>query len=248
VAAVVGAGALSGAAAQPHDPTQPAPPPAGARQSGVIECDIDLSESPLDVIEQDMLARINQYRRELGLPAVGVSPMLTRAAVWKSVSRAQGTPEVHDDANRSWFKRLSDCGYNMDTFKGENLATFTGAIPADQEAAAVLDAWKHSPVHDEVLRDPGYRAVGLGRVQIVRGGQPVTYWTADFGGQLDPAPTPTPTPMPSPIPRPQPAGLPAEGEGDPPATAPAPEPPPDEPAAPEQPAAQPPSPEPEEAP
>jgi uncharacterized protein YkwD len=159
--------ALTGA---PRDPVlaQPAEP-------GCVVPEADLS---LDTVERALGDHINAYRAELGLSTLTHSPALTRAAVWKSHARAAGGPEQHDDPGRRWDVRLSDCGYDLAAAKGENLARISGPIPSEIEAAEVVAAWKASPRHDAVLREPAYQVVGIGRVRVAD----TSYWSADFGG------------------------------------------------------------------
>ena len=143
------------------------------------DCTIDDAELELSQIEQDMLKVINAYRAEKGLQAVEVSKPLTKAAVWKASAGANGAPWAHDDPDRTWDLRIGDCGYAYDApsnMVGENLADFEGSVPAADEAKLILEAWKASPVHHEVLTDGVYRHIGIARV---RKGN-ATYWTTDF--------------------------------------------------------------------
>jgi uncharacterized protein YkwD len=145
------------------------------------DCAVTDDELALSPLEYTLIDAINTYRAALGAPALEVSPSLTRAAVWKSEARAAGAPEAHDDPFRPWDQRLADCGYDLPTAKGENLARVTGELAADEEPAVVVTAWQGSPAHDAVLRDPVYAAAGVARIQA--GG--TIYWTAIFGGIPD---------------------------------------------------------------
>ena len=156
-------------------------PPASAGPAPT--CQVEDADAPLERVERDMIEAINVYRRERGRPDVAASPALRRAALWKSQERARGGPETHDDPFRRWDERLNDCGYDMPAEKGENLAAFQGELPSDQEAVLILEAWKRSPAHDQVLADPAYRVVGVARVRVP--GAARTFWTADFGSVAD---------------------------------------------------------------
>ncbi|MBI2762039.1 MAG: CAP domain-containing protein [Chloroflexi bacterium] len=146
-----------------------------------VGCAIEQSESDIDAIEQELVAELNAYRTERGLGTVEVSPLLTRAAVWKSTARAAGAPETHDDPGRPWDVRLNECGYDFEAAKGENLARLDGAVPAEIEAREIVKAWKASPTHDAVMTDPVFRTIGVARIRTAR----TSFWTADFGSLTD---------------------------------------------------------------
>jgi uncharacterized protein YkwD len=159
------------------------PPPVSADSLAEQHCQVDNPDAPMEAIELRMLEAINAYRRERGAGPLATSADLRRAAMWKSQDRGQGGPEAHDDAFRRWDERLSDCGYDLPTLKGENLAVISGDLSPEREAEIVIQAWKDSPAHDSILTDPGFRVVGIARVRT--SGPQRSYWTADFGGMPD---------------------------------------------------------------
>ncbi len=188
--------------------------PAARAQDPTNDCRLDEAALALDATEQAMLEQINAYRAGFGLGALEPSTVLARSAQWKSVFRAsgQGDPDSHDDPNRTWDQRIIDCGYDAFALMGENLGRIGGAT---DEIGTLFAAWQASPIHDEVMRTAGFRAIGIARVVDSAG---VSYWTTVFGSLTD-----------SELPNAPPAAT-AQPSGDAPATEPAPEPPIDSPA------------------
>jgi uncharacterized protein YkwD len=140
-------------------------------------CDVPDADSPINSIEESMLALVNGYRAELSLPMLQLSPTLQRAARWKAVSLAEGGARElsladHDDAFRTWDQRILDCGYPSWADFGENLGG-TDA-PVDQ----LLQAWKDSPIHDANLRDPRWTHTGIAVATTPEG---FAFWVTDFG-------------------------------------------------------------------
>lgn len=148
-----------------------------------LPCDVSAHADTLHFTEQSLLDGINAYRRERGLDDVALSPSLRRAALWKSEDRVRGGPGDHDDADRTWDQRISDCGYHAPAATGETLAAIQGEIPAEEEAAMVLRSWQESNAHDQILTDPTFRVIGLGRAH--HAGSKRSFWTADFGSEPD---------------------------------------------------------------
>jgi len=99
---------------------------------------------------------------------------------------------AHDDPEpypRVWTQRLRDCGYSSGV--GENIAF--GPSTADE----VFQSWLNSDVHRRNIEDPKYSDIGVGAVTAASGR---TYWTQDFGAQVEQPPAPTLTPTESPTP------------------------------------------------
>lgn len=137
---------------------------------------------------QELHLVINQYRAANGLPTVTLSPTLTAAAQWMSGSMATYDYFAHASSDgRSPQQRMADAGYPAyATWTGEDIAAGYAS------ASAVLEGWRNSPTHDAVLRNPNYRAIGLG--YTYSGASTYgSYWVADFGGILDQAFTVTAT-------------------------------------------------------
>jgi uncharacterized protein YkwD len=155
------------------------PPPVSADSRAEQRCQVDNADAPMEAIELQVLEAINAYRRERGAQPVTTSAGLRRAAMWKSQDRGRGGPEAHDDPFRRWDQRLSDCGYDLPTERGENLAVVSGDLSPEREAEMIIQAWKDSPAHDSILTDPDFRVAGIARVRVSDAQR--SYWTADFG-------------------------------------------------------------------
>lgn len=136
----------------------------------------------LDSAEQDLVARINDFRAGRGLSTLVVSDTLTAAAKWMSVDMATRNYFSHTSLDgRSPTQRMADAGYPaFGTWTGEDLAA------GYTSSADVLTGWLKSPAHYAVLVNPQYRAIGVGRGYSV-GSAYGWYWAANFGGVVDTA-------------------------------------------------------------
>ena len=138
----------------------------------------------LDSIESDLVTRINDFRVAHGLPTLAVSDTLTAAAKWMSADMGVNNYFAHTSLDgRTPTQRMNDAGYPaFSTWTGEDLAAgFT-------TTADVLNGWINSPAHYAVLVNPQYHAIGVGR-GYAAGSTYGWYWTADFGGVIDPGRT-----------------------------------------------------------
>lgn len=164
----------------------------------------------LDPEEQAFLAMINDYRQQNGAGALAIDSSLEDASRWMSNDLGVNNYFSHTDSlGRSPFVRMSDFGYNYNTWKGENIAA------GYTTASAVFNGWKNSPGHNANMLNANYRVIGIGRVYTA-GSSYGWYWTTDFGGYVPnpspppstPTPTPTPTPAATPTPTPAPTATP----------------------------------------
>ncbi len=134
----------------------------------------------LDGSESDLIAQINAFRTEKGLPTLVVSDALTASAQWMANDMALESYFSHTSLDgRTPTRRMADAGYPASqTWTGEDLAA------GYTSAAAVLAGWIGSPEHYAVLVNPVYHAIGVGR-----GYSPTStyqwYWAADVGGIVD---------------------------------------------------------------
>lgn len=171
------------------------PGPAPALAAG--PCDVPDTVAALDAEEQTFLRLLNDYRASLGLGPVAPDPALTRGAAWMAIDLAGRQALDHTDSlGRNPWTRLGDCGASRPG--GENLAAGSPLAPPP----AVLNAWKGSPGHDAVMREPSFTTVGVAR-HYAGGSRYGWYWVLTFGygpapKPQPPAPTPTPTPTPVP--------------------------------------------------
>ncbi|HEX4945388.1 MAG TPA: CAP domain-containing protein [Blastocatellia bacterium] len=141
---------------------------------------LSLAQTPtLDAEEQAFLNLINEYRVANGLSTLQVSVTLTNAADWLSNDMANKGYFSHTDSSgRDPFTRMKAFGYTQNTWMGENIAA------GYSDAANAFNQWKNSPSHNEVMLQPNFKAIGIGRV-VNLGAYYRYYWTTDFGGVVD---------------------------------------------------------------
>ena len=137
-------------------------------------------------LESQVLAELNEIRREHGLVPLRFSRPLTTAA--DSHSRAMGTFGFFAHSSRdgsAFWKRVQrfygpgGCG---SWSVGENLLWSTTGL----DASRALKLWMGSPGHRKNILPPRWREVGLSAVSVpaapgVFGGRDVVIITTDFG-------------------------------------------------------------------
>jgi len=145
-------------------------------------CDVD---STIDGEEEEFLRLINDYRQENDLAPLELSDTLSQAAAWKAQHMAGNDYFAHTDAgiDRTWVQRIRDCGYDANTWLGENLAAGNGT------AAGAFDQWRNSPGHNANMLNEDFNAIGIGRAYDADSTYD-WYWATDFGGEIDSAPPP----------------------------------------------------------
>lgn len=135
----------------------------------------------LDAVEQEFLRLLNDYRTDNGRGEVMADRSLNEGA--RDYSQLMGETSHFDhtgpDGSR-FFERMCDAGYEPgcgpSTFVSENIAA------GQWTAAAVFEAWRESPGHNENMLDGRAVVVGIGRAEV--SGSPYgVYWTNTFGGQ-----------------------------------------------------------------
>jgi uncharacterized protein YkwD len=190
---------------------------------------VSLATSPVGIAspqvgqdEQALLDLINAHRVDNGLSTLSISSTLTDAAAWMSADMAEKDYFSHTDSlGRDPFQRMSDFGYDYNTWKGENLAA------GSDTPQMTFELWRDSPGHNANMLNSNFVVVGLAKAY----GPTSTYgwyWAAEFGGRDEggapppPAPTPPP-PTPTPPP-PTPTPLPPTPTTAPPPTPTAPPP------------------------
>lgn len=128
--------------------------------------------------EVRLLAAMNVARAQNGLPALRLSPVLSRPA--RAHSRTLTTTQQlsHDGPNgEPFWKRLVAAGYPRNHWMGENLALVSGC----QEASATMvQMWLESPGHRANLLSRRFTVVGIGVASDAACA--VTIATTDFGG------------------------------------------------------------------
>ena len=150
--------------------------PRAVAQPATVNCDVPDEGRGLATDELRMLAFHNQYRVESGLNSLQVDPALLRAARWKaSALAATNAPgmqnTVHDDAFRSWDRRITECGYPDAFDRIENLGA-TELGPED-----LIPVWKGSPQHRENMLNPTWKYIGVARASNGRS----NFWVITLG-------------------------------------------------------------------
>ena len=137
-------------------------------------------------LEAGVLADLNEYRRENGLPALRLSPALSRAARQHSMEMAARGYFAHSSANGSTFDRRIARFYPMGFHRywsvGENLLWSS----PDVDATSAISMWVNSPEHKANMLNRKWREIGLSAVHSASApgtysGRPVTIVTTDFG-------------------------------------------------------------------
>ena len=160
------------------------------RSAAAGDCTADAS---LDSEEQAFLVLINNHRAASGRAPLNASYLLSKSAQWKSQDMGANNYFAHDDLFRTWAQRTRDCGYNYNTYRGENIAA------GNSGALATFNQWKNSPGHNQNMLSTNFNSIGIGRA-FVPGSRYGWYWTTNFGGVTDPwpnAPASTPTRTPT---------------------------------------------------
>ena len=121
-------------------------------------------EDKYTVLAKDTLSRINEIRRENGLPDLQWSEELSQAAAVRA-----------EEASQLWsHTRPNGQPYNSvnDEVMGENLAK---NYP---DAESTVEAWMNSDSHRAILLDKEFKTVGISVVETEDGQK---YYAADFG-------------------------------------------------------------------
>ncbi|MET7617377.1 CAP domain-containing protein [Streptomyces sp. NPDC005408] len=121
--------------------------------------------------EAQVLALVNKERASAGCSALMSNAKLTRAADDYSDVMARSGVMSHTGPDGSTMAgRVDATGYLWSAL-GENIAQ------GQSDAAAVMDAWMHSPGHRANILNCSYKEIGIG-VHFGDGGP---WWTQDFG-------------------------------------------------------------------
>jgi uncharacterized protein YkwD len=148
---------------------------AGARPARCPGADSRASASSVETMRSAVVCLVNRERAERGLPALGASGQLNRAAQRWTDTMVRTGRFTHGSGD-AFAKRISTTGYGWRT-AGENIAT---GYPTPR---AVVAGWMASADHCRNILDPSFRDVGIGQDDSpVRGfaSGPAT-WTQDFG-------------------------------------------------------------------
>jgi len=139
----------------------------------------------LPLLQNQVLASINELRRKQGLVPLKANPALAAAAFEQSASMAEHGFFAHESYGGSPFwKRVAAkyAGRSGSWSVGENLVFRSPQL----NAQTALELWLQSPEHKSNMLSPTWREIGLGAVHVssapgVYEGRAVTILTADFG-------------------------------------------------------------------
>jgi uncharacterized protein YkwD len=136
--------------------------------------------------ELAFVRQINEYRQANGLGTLLLSDAISDAA--EKHSKDMGTYDffAHYTAQSDYFAagaspwdRMAACGYDYNTYKGENIAA------GQSTAAEAFAGWKASAGHDANMLKPEFKVIGIS-MDYAAGSSYGYYWTTDFGGFVDP--------------------------------------------------------------
>jgi uncharacterized protein YkwD len=136
--------------------------------------------------EIQLVQLLNDYRVGLGLEPLMVSDLVSDAAEKHSSDMGNHSFFAHNTVQSDFGfpvgadprVRMAMCGYSYPIAWGENIAA------GFSSPSAVIQAWKGSSSHNQLMTAPYYRVVGVGFV-YVQGSPYGYYWTLDFGGYVD---------------------------------------------------------------
>lgn len=144
-------------------------PPLGAQEGQGAE-----PPAPLARLARQMLQGLDALRREQGLAGLEPDPVLAAtAAAYALVLGRRGELSHRDEAGASALQRYRAQGGTA-VLVGELLG-------AGADAAAVIDAWRLSPPHRDVLLDARWTHAGAGVLPLGQGGQ---VWVVVFARRL----------------------------------------------------------------
>jgi uncharacterized protein YkwD len=156
-----------------------------AGQAGAVGTGSTATER-LQVLEFDILARLNAVRASHDLRPLSLSGDLRSAAVSHSQSMVADGYFKHESRDGSAFSIRVKQYYPAAGFAhwsvGENLLYTTG----DPDAPGLVQAWLNSPSHRRNILSPAWREVGIGAIQANSaggefGGARTLVVTMDFG-------------------------------------------------------------------
>jgi uncharacterized protein YkwD len=134
----------------------------------------------LNAQEKETFALHNQIRRNRGIRALCVHPILQKAARAHSKDMIERDYFSHNTKgrNETFFERLQRYGYRYRKV-GENIAYGSGSFG---EPRSIMDAWMNSPDHRRNILNNDFRQIGIGtHTGTWQGHSEVTMYTADFG-------------------------------------------------------------------
>lgn len=133
----------------------------------------DVSSSPNAPVQQQILALINQNRRQHGCGGVTLDRRLIDAANSHAADMARHDYFAHESRDGEGAgDRVTQAGYNWRHY-GENIARGVDS------SYAVVDGWMHSPEHRHNILDCSLDQMGIG-LAIAGDRERTIYWVQDF--------------------------------------------------------------------
>ncbi|MFG1604499.1 CAP domain-containing protein [Actinoplanes sp. NPDC049265] len=122
-------------------------------------------------VQQQVLALVNENRREGGCEALTLDRRLITAANRHAADMARRGYFAHESPNGEGAgDRVEDAGYDWKRY-GENIARGVDS------AYEVVDGWMHSPEHRENIMDCQLHQMGIG---LAFDSDETPYWVQDF--------------------------------------------------------------------
>lgn len=140
--------------------------PASASAAGLGCADDASGTEDRSSFNADILAATNAHRAGLGLPALQLDPLLSKASLWKARDLGRRNYFSHDDpisggGARTPWQRLIDCGYDVpNSSRAENIAA------GQSSGAAFTQAWINSPGHRANIENAAFLYIGIGTANV----------------------------------------------------------------------------------
>jgi uncharacterized protein YkwD len=131
----------------------------------------------LSADEQTLLKLLNAARAKEKLPALKVSPLLTKIARAHSANMAKQGKMAHVLDGKGPAERAKDAGYDYRKI-GENVAFSDDGDEGPTPLSEIQEMWMKSKAHRKNILEPKYREVGLAVVRTRKG---KAYYTQLFG-------------------------------------------------------------------
>ncbi len=151
----------SGAAA-----TTTLPTPSATLAPAATPTPVPTLEVPYDASRLDLLARLNQWRIDQGLWPFKPNPTLDQMALAQAtyIASLPALPDnFHVDATgKGMFERAAALGWPSYSSPAQIAVGEVAYVGAN--AAAAINFWQHSPIHNKTVTNLGYREIGIGIV------------------------------------------------------------------------------------
>lgn len=139
------------------------------------DCTVSSSQMQIKQQEETMYGLINLYREQNGKTPLAWNQEFKRPAAWMSKDLLTTKNLSHTDSlGRTPDVRIRECNAPATTSFGENIAA---GAPSARE---VLDAWKNSPPHNQILLSTAFNQ-GAVAMEVDSTGE-IAYWVLVVGG------------------------------------------------------------------